>query len=279
MEPDAIVERLWPKRRARVEPLGGGITNRNYKVLLDGEAFVLRIGGKDTELLGIDRAAEHAASCVAAELGLAPEVVAFVEPEGYLVTRYVEGEVGRVDVKEVGVALRRLHDGPALPSRFDSFRVVEVYRATALERGAATPPAYDRAKEVADRIERRRAGVAPRPCHNDLLNANFIAGGGRLWIVDWEYAGMGDPLFDLANFAVNHSLDEDGERALLAAYGSDDHDALVLMRFMSDFREAMWGVVQQVVSELDFDFADYAERHFGRLERTAAEPRFRAALH
>jgi thiamine kinase-like enzyme len=279
VEPDAIVERLWPKRRARVEPLGGGITNRNYKVLLDGEAFVLRIGGKDTELLGIDRAAEHAASCVAAELGLAPEVVAFVEPEGYLVTRYVEGEVGRVDVKEVGAALRCLHDGPALPSRFDSFRVVEIYRATALERGAATPPAYDRAKEVADRIERRRAGVAPRPCHNDLLNANFIAGGGRLWIVDWEYAGMGDPLFDLANFAVNHSLDEDGERALLAAYGSDDHDALVLMRFMSDFREAMWGVVQQVVSELDFDFADYAERHFERLERTAAEPRFRAALH
>jgi thiamine kinase-like enzyme len=279
VEPEAIVERLWPGRGARVEPLGGGITNHNFKVSLGGEAFVLRIGGKDTELLGIDRAAEHAASRVAAELGLAPEVVAFVEPEGYLVTRYVEGEVGRVDVEQVGAALRRLHDGPALPSRFDSFRVVEIYRATALERGGSVPPAYERAKELAGRIERRRAGVAPRPCHNDLLNANFIAGGARLWIVDWEYAGMGDPLFDLANFAVNHELDEDGERALLAAYGSDDHDALVLMRFMSDFREAMWGVVQQVVSELDFDFAEYAERHFERVERTAADPRFRAALH
>jgi len=279
VEPEAIVERLWPGRGARVEPLGGGITNRNYKVLLDGDAFVLRIGGKDTELLGIDRAAEHAASCVAAELGLAPEVVAFVEPEGYLATRYVEGEVGRVDIDRVGALLRRLHGGPALPSRFDSFRVVEIYRATALERGGVVPPAYARAKELADRIERRRAGVAPCPCHNDLLNANFIAGGGRLWIVDWEYAGMGDPLFDLANFAVNHELDEDGERALLAAYGTDEHDALVLMRFMSDFREAMWGVVQQVVSELDFDFADYAKRHFERLEQTAAEPRFRAALH
>jgi thiamine kinase-like enzyme len=279
VEPEAIVERLWPGRPARVEPLGGGITNHNFKVSFDGEAFVLRIGGKDTELLGIDRTAEHAASRVAAELGLAPEVVAFVEPEGYLVTRYVEGEVGRVDVDEVGAALRRLHDGPALPSRFDSFRVVEVYCATALERGAAAPPAYERAKEVADRIERRRAGVAPRPCHNDLLNANFIAGGGRLWIVDWEYAGMGDPVFDLANFAVNHELDEGGGRKLLAAYGSDEHDALVLMRFMSDFREAMWGVVQQVVSELDFDFVEYAERHFERLERTAADRRFRAALH
>jgi thiamine kinase-like enzyme len=277
--PEAIVARFWPGRDARPEPLGGGITNRNYKVAVGGEAFVLRIGGKDTELLGIDRHAEHAASRIAAALGLAPEVVGFVEPEGYLVTRFVEGAVGRVDVEQVGRALARLHAGPAFPARFDSFRVVEVYRATALERGVAVPAAYDRAKEVADTIERQRAGVAPRPCHNDLLNANFIDDGSRSWIVDWEYAGMGDPFFDLGNFAVNHELDEDGEQGLLRAYGSDDAAALTLMRFMSDFREAMWGVVQQAISELDFDFAGYTARHFDRLQQTAAEPRFRAALH
>jgi thiamine kinase-like enzyme len=279
VEPEAIVARLWPGRDARLEPLGGGITNRNFKVAVGGEAFILRIGGKDTELLGIDRHAEHAASRIAADLGLAPEVVGFVEPEGYLVTRFVDGEVGRVDVEQVGRALARLHAGPAFPARFDSFRVVQVYRATALERGVAVPAAYDRAKEVADAIERRRAGVAPRPCHNDLLNANFIDDGSRSWIVDWEYAGMGDPFFDLGNFAVNHSLDEDGERRLLRAYGSDDVAALVLMRFMSDFREAMWGVVQQAISELDFDFVEYADCHFERLAQTAAAPRFRAALH
>jgi thiamine kinase-like enzyme len=277
-EPEAIVARLWPGRDTRLEPLGGGITNRNYKVAVGGEAFVLRIGGKDTELLGIDRHAEHAASRIAAELGLAPEVVEFVEPEGYLVTRFVDGEVGRVDVEQVGRALARLHAGPAFPARFDSFRVVEVYRATALERGVAVPAAYERAREVADAIERRRAGVAPRPCHNDLLNANFIDDGSRSWIVDWEYAGMGDPFFDLGNFAVNHELDEDGERRLLRAYGSGDAAALTLMRFMSDFREAMWGVVQQAISELDFDFAEYAARHFDRLARTARDARFRAAL-
>jgi thiamine kinase-like enzyme len=279
VEPEAIVPRLWPGRGARLEPLGGGITNRNFKVTVGGEAFVLRIGGKDTELLGIDRHAERAASRIAADLGLAPEVVGFVEPEGYLVTRFVEGEVGRVDVEQVGRALARLHAGPDFPARFDSFRVVEVYRATALERGIAVPAAYELAKEVADAIERRRAGVASRPCHNDLLNANFIDDGSRSWIVDWEYAGMGDPFFDLGNLAVNHELDEDGERRLLRAYGSDDAAALTLMRFMSDFREAMWGVVQQAISELDFDFAGYAARHFERLEQTAGEPRFRAALH
>jgi thiamine kinase-like enzyme len=279
VEPEAIAARVWPGREVDIEPLGGGITNRNFKVAVGGEHYVLRIGGKDTELLGIDRAAEHAASRVAADLGLAPEVVAFVEPEGYLVTRYVDGRVGEVDVERVGAALRRLHDGPKLPSRFDSFRVVEIYRATAAERGVTAPAAYERASEVARRIERSRAGGEPRPCHNDLLNANFIADGTRLWIVDWEYAGMGDPFFDLGNFAVNHELDEAAERDLLAAYGSDDGDALVLMRFMSDFREAMWGVVQQGISELDFDFRAYADEHFERLERTAADPRFRAALH
>jgi thiamine kinase-like enzyme len=279
VEPEAIAARVWPGREVALEPLGGGITNRNFKVAVGGERFVLRIGGKDTELLGIDRPAEHAASRVAADLGLAPEVVAFVEPEGYLVTRYVDGRVGEVDVGRVGAALRRLHDGPKLPSRFDSFRVVEIYRATAAERGVAVPAAYERAHEIARRIERSRAAAPPRPCHNDLLNANFIAQGDRLWIVDWEYAGMGDPFFDLGNFAVNHELDEAAERDLLAAYGVQDHDALVLMRFMSDFREAMWGVVQQGISELDFDFRSYADEHFERLDRTAADPRFRAALH
>jgi thiamine kinase-like enzyme len=278
VELEQLVERVWPGEAATIEPLGGGITNRNFKVEVGGETLVLRIGGKDTELLGIDRRAECAASRAAAELGLAPEVVAFVEPEGYLVTRFVEGDVGKVDAPRAGSALRMLHDGPRIPARFDSFRVVETYLAVAVGRGAVVPPAYERARDIAQQVERQRRGTLLRPCHNDLLNANFIDDGERLWIVDWEYAGMGDPFFDLGNFAVNNGLGEDGERELLAAYGSEDHDALALMRFMSDFREAMWGVVQSAISELDFDFDAYAGEHFERLERTAAEPRFAAAL-
>jgi thiamine kinase-like enzyme len=133
-------------------------------------------------------------------------------------------------------------------------------------------------KEIADHIERQRFGAQIRPCHNDLLNANFIGDGTRTWLVDWEYAGMGDAFFDLGNFAVNHELDESGESELLAAYGSNDSRALVLMRFMSDFREAMWGVVQLAISELDFDFEAYAAEHFERLARTSVEPRFLDAL-
>jgi thiamine kinase-like enzyme len=265
------VERLWPGREATVTELGGGITNHNFKVEVGGEAFVLRIGGKDTALLGIDRAHEHAASVLAASLGVGPEVIAFVEPEGYLVTRFVEGTPvppERMPVAAVGETLRLVHHAGSIPSRFDSFRVVETYRDTAERHGVPVPPAYQAAKRRADEIEARRDPYELRPCHNDLLNANFIDDGERLRIVDWEYAGMGDPFFDLANFAVNHGLDEAGERALLEAYlGEAEDDALALledMRFMSDFREAMWGVVQQGISELDFDFAAYADEHFAR---------------
>jgi thiamine kinase-like enzyme len=276
---DEVVARVWPDGVDSVEPLGGGITNHNFKVVTGGEAFVLRVGGKDTELLGIDRSVEREATLAAARLGLSPEVVAFVEPEGYLVTRFVEGETGKVTVAEAAALLARLHASGPIPGSFDPFRVVEAYAATAASRGVAPTAAYTMAKAIADRIERRRGRLRLVPCHNDLLAANFVGAADRTWIVDWEYAGMGDPAFDVANFAVSNGLDEAGDAELLEAYrGGADADTHVLMRFMSDFREAMWGVVQQAIAELDFDFAAYADEHFERLEATAHEPRFARAL-
>jgi thiamine kinase-like enzyme len=289
VDPRTIAERIWPGRDVTIDELGGGITNRNFKISLDGERYVLRLGGKDTELLGIDRDVEHAASLAAAQAGVGPEVVAFVEPEGWLVTRFVEGRPAPPEelatgegLAEVVAALHRIHDGPPIAGAFDSFRVVEAYRDTAAERGVPIPTAYADASAVAARIEAARRNESQRPCHNDLLNANFIRGGDRLWIVDWEYAGMGDRFFDLANFAANHELDEAGKAGLLRRYFGERRDAdaaaLELMRFMSDFREAMWGVVQQGISELDFDFVAYANDHFDRLGRTAADTEFQAAL-
>jgi thiamine kinase-like enzyme len=286
--PEAV-ERIWPGRGARFEVLGGGITNHNVKVELDGDAYVLRIAGKDTDLLGIDRRVEVEATRAAAALGIGPEVVDFVEPEGWLVTRFIEGRpiaVERIrepeNLERVALALRAVHAGPRVSGNFDSFRIVERYSETALGRGGAEPEHYPWAHELAGQIEAFRAESEPCLCHNDLLNANFIDDGERLRIVDWEYAGMGDRFFDLANFAINHELDEAARTALVEAYfgvaREDGLRVLELMRFMSDFREAMWGVVQTVVSALDFDFEGYAAEHFERLQRTADEPAFQAAL-
>ena len=288
MQPEEIVERVWPGRKAEVEPLGGGITNHNFKVDVDGEVFVLRVGGKDTDLSG-STAPWSTALPASPRLGIGPDVTAFVEPEGYLVTRFIAGkpippeEMRRAEtIARAARTLREIHDGPAIPGRFDSFRVVEAYCVTATAHGVRIPDAYSPAKETADAIERTRKGERPAPCHNDLLNANFIDDGERIRIVDWEYAGMGDRFFDLANFSVNHELGDEENGELLASYfGEVDEEArtaLILMRFMSDFREAMWGVVQQGISTLEFDFAAYAAEHFARLERTAADPAFRSAL-
>ena len=279
------VERVWPDGRSRWEVLGGGITNHNVKVTRPDGVYVLRVAGRDTDLLGIDRTVELAATRAADELGIGPEVVDFVEPEGWLVTRFIDGAIPPperlrepAELRRVAAALRAFHQGPPIPGRFQALEVVEAYRDVALARGGTLPDEFAAAHELGRQIAERRADQPPRPCHNDLLNANFIDNGERLVIVDWEYAGMGDPFFDLANFSVNHGLDEDGRALLLAGYAGDASPGglatLDLMRFMSDFREAMWGVVQAGVSKIDFDYGEYTRKHFDRLEEARNDPRF-----
>jgi thiamine kinase-like enzyme len=273
----------WTHGDLDIVPLEGGITNRNFVVTRDGERFVLRVPGRDTELLGIDRANEARAATLAAEAGVGPPVIAFLPESGCFVARFVDGtHIPMADLRRDDVlgsvvrSLRRFHACPPVPSSFNVFRVVETYAATAAERGVRPPTAYADAHALAGRIE---AAFAENPsplttCHNDLLNANFLRDGQHTWIVDYEYAGMGDPFFDLGNLAVNNELDPAADELLLGhAFGEihDRHRArLALMRLMSDFREGMWGVVQQAISTLDEDFEAYATKHLGRLLANAA---------
>jgi thiamine kinase-like enzyme len=275
MDSKGAAERLWPGRGARIEPLSGGITNHNFRVDVDGRSYVLRMGGAKTSLLGIDRGVEREAAKRAAEVGVGPPVERFLEPEGWLVTKFVEGVPIPVDemkqqenIRRVAGALRRFHGAEAIPGRFDAHAVVEDYHAEALHHGVEIPAAFESAHAASVRIRAVRGPQPLVPCHNDLLNANFLDDG-EIRIVDWEYAGMGDRFFDLANFSVNHEFDQEQERQLLGAYFGDETDAwlrdLGQMKFMSDFREAMWGVLQSGISELDFDFKGYAAKHFERM--------------
>ena len=256
-------------------PLSGGITNHNFKIEVNGQAFVLRMGGAETRLLGIDRAVEHQASLRAAEVGLGPEVAAFFRDEGWLVTRFIDGRPIPLEemrepptIRRVASALRRLHDAAPIPGRFDAHAVVEEYRREAEAHGVEIPEAYGAAHAMSERIRLARGPQPLVPCHNDLLNANFLDDG-EVRIVDWEYAGMGDRFFDLANLSVNHEFGVEEDGALLTAYFGDSTAggvaSLAMMKFMSDFREAMWGVLQSGISELDFDFKGYAAKHFQRL--------------
>ena len=277
----------WEGDEPDVTPITIGITNRNFKVDIGDGSFVVRLSGKDTDLLGIDRAAENEAASAAAAAGVAPEVFAFLPDLGALITRFVQGahipeeDLEREDVLGAVVrSVRAIHAGPPIPSSFPVFRIVEDYRAIAAERGVAAPPAFDQVHAKAGDIEAAlsKHPLPDRPCHNDLLNANFLLDGDHVWIVDYEYGGMGDLFFDLGNLSINNGLKAEAQETLLRLYFGDVTEGhrgrLQLMRIMSDFREAMWGVVQQAISTLDFDYVDYADRHFARCLASASDDRF-----
>jgi thiamine kinase-like enzyme len=287
----AIVDRLQESLGAVTGapvPLAGGITNRNYRVRFGGRDYVVRLPGKDTELLGISRDAERIANEAAAALGIAPAVAA--ADESCLVTRYVickpiDSEQLGAAPEPVAAALRAFHESRIeLPVRFWVPELLDSYAAIVAERGGSLPESYRPTQTLAARIAEALPLSEPVPCHDDLLAGNLLSvapGAGAssaVMLVDWEYAGMGHRLFDLGNLAVNNEFDEEADTRLLAAYfgeppGPGRLAALRLMRIMSDAREAAWGVVQSVVSELDFDFGAYAARHFARLADAAGDPR------
>jgi thiamine kinase-like enzyme len=270
-------------------PLDGGITNRNYRVTMGGAPLVVRLCGKLTGPLGIDRDTECLAAERASELGIGPPVVARLPAEGVLVCAFVDGaplerdELVRPDVLgEVARALRAFHAGPPLPTAFAVFRLIEDQR----DLGAEVPADLDELLALAGRVEAALAGHPehlPVPCHNDLLRANLLRTPEGLRLVDWEYAGMNDRWFDLGNLAANNGLEAEDERVLLRAYWDEEPTprrlaALALMRFISDFREAMWGVAQTVLSDLDVDYVAYAAEHFTRLRDRARDPRMETWL-
>ena len=261
----------------KVSPLEGGITNRNCRVDVGGESFHLRLAGENTGMLGIDREYEYHAARMAGELGIAPEVVYFIRPEGYLVTKFIWGQPilpeelrQPENIKRVVEALHTLHSMPEIPGTFNSFQVVRDYTEIAQRYHVQFPKNFDGLIKQMNDAESAllTQPLTQRPCHNDLLNANFLLAD-KLYILDWEYAGMGDIFFDLANFSNNHELSAEEDHLLLDCYfGEVTHPHLAhlnIMKIMSDFREAMWGLVQVGISKLAFDFREYANKHFVRL--------------
>lgn len=259
-----------------VTPLRGGIANRNYLVDTSNKSFVLCIGSDNTELLGIDRSVEYACSLAAAKLGVGTEVIDFLPEHRSIVMGYAPGRLLRPDdVQEPTVlarivqALRRYHDGPAGAGTFSPFAVIGDYYAQAWNRQAAFPPIIGEAMARLAHIEGALdSDMAPCPCHNDLLSSNLVDDGTTVRLIDWEYAGMGDRIFDLGNLAANNDFDEAHERLLLELYFGELNPAqlmkLRLMRLVSDLRESMWGFLQAGISGLDYEFLHYGRTHLDR---------------
>ncbi|MEE2946743.1 MAG: choline/ethanolamine kinase family protein [Verrucomicrobiota bacterium] len=264
-----------------VSPIPGGLTNQNLLIETGGgEKFVVRLPGKDTDLFGIDRQTEHAISRVAWEIGIAPEPVAFLSEHEILVTRFVEG--APIDTNDpaaicnVARLLHQLHSAPEVPGVFDLPSVIDDYIATAKRFSVAHPAKLSEALEFSGKII-SAIGRCPKvsaPCHNDLIAANFLQSRDQLYLLDWEYAGMGDPYVDLGNCAVNFCMDETACTIFMESYlgrepSTGEMAQLHLLRVLSDLREAMWSYVQIGISTLDVDFHAYGMKHLDRFLKNA----------
>lgn len=278
--------------QVEAEYISGGITNRNYRVTVDGTPYFVRLAGERTSLLGIDREHEKVALDTAAGLGIAPQVVAFLPEHDSLVTAWIDGQTLEAEdvrtrevLSDLVDALRAFHDAGAIPGRFHVSEIAERYHDHAIEHDVDVPAAYGELLAVTRDIEAGfdRHPIPDRPCHNDLLSANFLRNADGIAIVDYEYAGMGDPFFDLGNLSVNNEFDDDRDRELLERYFGEVTEPRVarlkLMRIVSDFREAMWGVIQQGISTLDVDYVGYADEHFDRCQKQVADDQYDEWLH
>jgi thiamine kinase-like enzyme len=279
----AKVPFLAESKNIKKTPLTGGITNLNFRIDADGKSYVIRLAGEDTDKFHV----------AAGQLGIAPEVVFFIEPEGYIVTRFINGkrvppeEITRPDnIRRVVRKLRLFHRcGPELKGEFNVFRRVEMLTEMSKQYNCQFPFDWDWIIQKKAEVENAllKDPYIPTPCHDDLLNLNWldedVAGEiGELRLLDWEYAGMGDIFFDLANFSHHHRLNDEQVRILLQEYFGEvtpKHFArLKLMEPMSELHEAMWGTTQTGISKLEEDFQGYADLWFGRLRQHVTDYRW-----
>jgi thiamine kinase-like enzyme len=265
-------------------PLAGGITNQNFMVEDRGRRYVVRVGN-DILVHGVVRANELAASRAAHLAGLSPGVV-HAEP-GVLVLDFVEGRTlapedvrNPANLARLVDMVRRCHRdvpqylrGPA--AMFWVFHVVRDYAHTLREGNSPHVPLL---QDLLARAARLEATVGPIEVvfgHNDLLAANFIDDGHRLWLVDWEYAGFNSPLFDLGGMASNSELSpEQAEQALSLYFDKPVDDRLrrraAAMTAASLLRETMWSMVSEIHSTVDFDYSAYTAENFRRFEAAYA---------
>lgn len=266
-------------------PLSGGITNLNVRLTDQGRDYVVRVGG-DIPEHQVMRFNELACHKAAEAIGLTPAVVH--AEHGILAMDFVEGRtLDAADVRDPAMLarivplLRQLHDqgraalrGPVL--MFWVFHIVNDYAATLRAGGSPHVSALDTLLQAATDLERAIGPVYVVLGHNDLLPANLIDAGDRLWLIDWDYGGLNSPLFDLAGLASNAELPEDGEREMLAQYLGAAPDAALWRRYVamkcaSLLRETMWSMVSELHSTLDFDYGAYTAENRARFDAALSE--------
>jgi thiamine kinase-like enzyme len=280
-----------------VTDLSGGLTNRNLKVTTPTGVYVARLSSPESALLAIDRVIEHANSVAAAASTAGPEVIAYAPDVSVLVVRFLDGATwGNADVLDpanaprVAHACRTLHAGPRFVNDFNMLRLQPQYLALVLERGFRLPDRYldfvPHLAAIADALDARPQPTVP--CNNDLLAANLIDDGDRVWLIDYEYSGNNDPFFEIGNLWSEAAGSPDDLERLVSAYVGRSSAALTararLWGLTSKYGWMLWAAIQDGASDLDFDFwtwgmekydravAEFEGADFGRLLEEVRRP-------
>ncbi len=253
----------------------GGLTNRNYKVVTPDGTFVARLSSGGSELLSIDRDCEYQNSVIAAAAGAGAPVVEYRPRDRMLVVGYIEGRTfGPADVAapanipRVADACRRLHSGGRFVNDFDMFDIQRQYLSVARSHGFRIPAGYD---DLLPQFSAAETALAVRaegtvPCNNDLLAANFIDDGDRIWLIDYELSGNNDACFELGNIGAESHLSREALAGLVTAYYGRARRSRIararLLALVGMYGWTLWGAIQNGASPIDFDFWGWAMERF-----------------
>jgi len=262
-----------------IKPLGS-LTNLSYKLTTCMGTYVLRLPWEDT-FDYIDRRAEEHNGQVAASLGVNAEVLHFDTEDGTMLSRFIEGIPMNAGVFErdpmaparAALVLRRVHRlSPVFRSRFDVFSMIRRYLEILYKLRMPPPGDYYEVEREAQAVRRvlQASPVGLVPCHNDPWPGNFVmASGGNLYLIDWEFSGMNDPLWDLADLSVEAGFSPEQDRTMMEAYYGGCAPPALYSRLepykaMSDLLWSLCGLIQYANGNPSDDFFPYAQ---GRLER------------
>jgi len=289
---EEILEAVPELREARaVEPLPGGLTNTNYKVTADTEAYVVRVAGEDTSLLAIDRENEVHNTIAAAEVGVGARVVAYLPEHGALVLEFIEGRTQSAEdlrrgdkLHLVADACRRLHGARRFRDDFNMFEIQRGYLEIVRDRGFRLPDRYlefePQVRAIEEAMRARDEGTVP--CNNDLLAENFIDVGDRFRLIDYEYSGNNDACFELGNVWSESNLSLDQLDGLIADYYGRPLRSKVararLWGLMSKYGWTLWGSIQEGISSIDFDFWAWSMEKYERAVQEFDSPGFERLL-
>jgi thiamine kinase-like enzyme len=270
-----------------VSALPGGLTNQNFKVTTPDGVFVARILSNGGELLAIDRDNEYQNSLIAAAAGVGAPVIEYCPAERVLVLGFVTGRtLTNADVAEPGMlvriaaACRRLHGAGRFAADFNMFEIQARYYATVSAAGMRIPAGY---ADLMPAFDAARRALAVRdegtvPCNNDLLAANFIDDGDRIWLIDYEYSGNNDACFELGNVAGECGLDDGALANLVGAYYGRPRRSRIarakLYGLVARYGWTLWGAIQHATSDLDFDFWSWAMERYEGAAAGFASPDF-----